>query len=265
VAATDTDFILTLNGAQSLMGTNNPVQFKVSCWSQSPRTPPTSQQKTIKIIRDMYPRDSPIIEALLSDVDCSHILLCTDDRYSWTLLCEISFHLYDWEALATPLGLDEDDIYRIKLENSESKFFVKAFELLSTWLKTSECSPTLKLLKNALQSIGLSFFVTSWNSTYGDIVPKRMDNVFVAKIGKFICCYWKFIGHLLGLPKIVIEQAKTYARDNLCEQACIMMNEWMKCFPGDERGAYFELFDSIHCVCEHVHIRTLKAALSYLE
>lgn len=267
VTSRRTDFTITLKGSKTLL--ERAVSFQVPCVSEPPIPP--QQSIEIKITREMYKSDPcycPILEGLSgTDDDRSRIFLRMDDINCCTFLCEISFHLYRWEALGLCLGLEKKDIDTINQEQQGLKVFVKAFEMLAKWLASSEYIPTLGTLINGLHSTGFEILpLLLWTTSYNSVIPKTMDPIFISHLAKRISCHWKFVARLLGVSETSIHGAVQCNQSNLDEQACMMLNEWKRHCPLGNREAYLELFNSVHCVCEHLPTDTyFKNALSYLE
>lgn len=256
-----THFSISLRGSQSQME-HKSIVFEVPPFHlqphpsfQQPHPPPHPplhpQLEPIKIICNMYEPGSPIIEALFGRHDCSVTILSMDDVNCCTLLCEISFHLWQWEALGHHLGLEAHDIEKVKCQHS-TYFFEYSFRMLATWLSGNpNCN--LQQLINGLHSIRQSLQVVKWTSLYS--LPKHMKDIFVLKLANLIQCHWKFVARLLGLS-IEIDAIVQRDLNNLSEQAVQMIHKWVSC-----GGSSAKLFDSVHCIHEHVHYNALENAL----
>lgn len=270
-----TSFTITLKGSKSLLPRPRPISFQVVCIS-----PPSTQSSTplstapdkrysIKIFRDMYetgPKCCPVIEGL-GGADCSQTQLQMDgegDKNCCTLLCEISFHLPTWQEVGCHLGMEELDIDAIKEEYGKADFYVQAFELLTSWVSSSECIPYLGTLIKALHSSSYTIMLSDWSISYNAIVPRNMDKKLMLKLAKLIRCHWKFVARFLGMRKEEIDSIDL-STHTLCDKAYEMLWEWQRHCPLGPEDAYLKLFSSVHCVSEHINKPYLKAAVKSLE
>lgn len=243
---TDCTFSITLEGAQSN------TYFNVPCLSKE--WPLLPKQNSIKIIKEMYSNCCPIIEGLSGRCDCSDILLDMRDVDCCTLFCEISFHLCRWEKLGRYLEMKELDIDEIK-HNRYPNLFESAFQLLAKWW-LNRTVLSLKTLIDGLNSIDLTINVSTWTASYNTAPKSISKRFYMLDIAPRITCHWKFVARLLGLSETDINTIVQHDRDSLQSQACEVFKEWTK-RTGINDG---RLFDSLHCVNEHVNIKELQAA-----
>lgn len=246
-----------------LYGSTQPIKFKIHCRSQ--QCPIASQlpslKHTIKIITDMYQDDCFLMEGLNGKYDCSKIDLNLSDRKICILLCEISFNLFRWKELGLKLAISLLELDKIEAMNGQ--YFEKAFEMLATWLLKSEKLPNLKMLVDGLRSVGYSFDLSHWTTSYGTVTHKTMDSIFMSHVAKHIQCHWKFVARLLGEPEYFIDALQNDYKD-LYNQAFAMLYQWKRrCDVPDESKVYLALFDSVHCIHEHMPMKKyLKTVLS---
>ena len=246
VENTNYTFSITLEGTQSN------TYFNVPCLSKE--WPLLPKQNSIKIIKEMYSDRCLIIEGLLGHSDCSDVSLDMRDVDCCTLFCEISFHLCWWEKLGRSLQMKELDIDEIR-HYKYPHFFESAFQLLKKWFITSvKCQ--LKTLIDGLNLIGLTINVSTWSASY-NIAPSHLSEPqFMRDIAPRIRCHWKFVARLLGLSETDIDDIVQEYQNNLHLQAYEMLKEWNKRRTDSNDG---KLFDSLHCVNEHIYIKELQA------
>ena len=258
--------MIELKGSKSLLDHSHPIGFRVSCTCDPEPTPQSgARQRSIKIIREMYdpdPKCCQVVEGL-SGGDCSQILLQMSDRNCCTLLCEISFHLFDWKEVGRHLKIDID---LIQHQHVGEDFYVPAFELLSHWLSSADPTPNLQTLVDALRSCGFVLRLSGWTTSYNTIIPRELDSKARMKLAKQIIRHWKFAACLLGMSEgdiHAISSSPLYFGDSW-EQAYQMLLKWQKCCDSP-REAYLTLFKSIHCLSDHIHKTDLKDAVKFME
>jgi hypothetical protein len=256
-----TEFSILLNGSQSL-GSRRPISINLPCHFEP--HPPIKTAGTVKIIREMYRENSPIIGGISGNMDCSAIMLVTGDADTHTLLCEISFQLYFWEAMGQHLHLSEHDVEVIKCEY-HGKFQERAFRMLFKWLESTN-TPTLKGIIDGLNHCQSRLILSTWTITYNTVTHGLNDMISV-RLGYHIQCHWKFISRLLGEPESTIQAVIIDERDYPIEnQACKMINQWKKrLIDGPKRYpgqlTTMDVFNAIHCVNEHIYHLSLENAL----
>lgn len=282
-ALEQTSLTIKLKGSNSLVR-REPILFNIFCSFQPPQPPPPTQpmqppppkkiattqkqkqphKNKIKIIREMYSHNSrfaPILEGSANSINSSNILLHMDDRNCCTLLCEISFHLYHWEKLGQHLNMDETYIESLKMRHCQHRFqFRPAFEMLVEWVSKYDSMgpPNLWTLVCALGNIGYTLVPSTWSTNYAGVTPGVINEKFVAVLAPLIQYHWEFVGRLLGETETDIDSARIYNQHNCgwTDQACSMLSGWRR-----HSGDYWKLFDSIHCLHEHLNNEHLKNAL----
>lgn len=257
-----TGFSISLNGSQSL-GKHESIAFEVPCHMEP--HPPLPEPNTIKIIREMYTKDSPIVEALSGNRDCS---LDSGDANSLTLLCEISFHLYRWENLGQHLGMAAQDVEVIKCNYERSTYFHEpAFQLLAKWLKSTK-TPTLKKIKDSLLCIQFRLQLSTWTTSYHSIT-RSIHDIHIPYLANHIQRHWRSIARLLGESEANIDAAIQHERDyTILEQACYMIEQWKTRVIDDGSCHYtaaqlttMDIFNGLHCLNEHIYDESLENAL----
>lgn len=252
----DTTFFLTLHGTIA----GEILKFKVPCRSEQlpiSKNPPLLQKYCIKIISEMYDNDCSIMKGLKGEHDRSGVYLVKDDVHCIILLCEISFHLFHWKDVGLQLAMRKVDLDVIEAKNIE--FFEKALEMLMKWL-TVKTQPNLQTLIQVLNSFSYSLQVSSYWTTSCTVRPKTMDTHFLINVADYIQRHWKFVAYILGEERYIMD-AEREGRDSYHEQACKMLINWRKHY--DQENAYIKLFNSIHCVYEHLPLADyLKTALT---
>ena len=264
---------ITLNGSKSLLNNPHapPISFQVTC--DPPPTQPVQPNNPtfskVKVFREMYKSASkccPVLESL-SGGDCSQTLLRLNeegDNNCRTLLCEISFHLFRWQAVGVTLGMEQLDVDAIKEEHEGKDFYIPAFKLLTDWVSRSDSAPNLETLIEGLRCCGYVVRMMDWSTSYNTIVPRSMNRNLMLKVAERIQCHWRFVGRLLGMLEVDID-CIAQSPSSLWDQADTMLCRWQKQSPLAPEDAYVELFKSVHCVSEHISKPYLKAAVKLLE
>ncbi len=248
-----TDFRVRVQGSLDCIIWENEVEIRFLVEpSITRKLVAKNDRNKIVIIRDIYGKDSPIIEAICGRGNLE-LELALDNYECCLLLCEISFHLPNWAQLASLLGFHQQDIDGLRQTHQGKYAFEAAYNMLVMWITRAD--NFLSTLVHVLRQCNLELKLGTWkmnNNTYNCTFNVFYGNK-LAELSRKIVFMWKFVGRLVGMRDFTIDEVELdHKTMKVREQAYQMLWEWRKTSTDQNEFHLSEkLFKALHCISDH--------------